>query len=63
MTEKEKKQAAQDLIMQQISIITYGDDFAEYVNKIGDHDEAVKILYKQMCRVGKIFGFNNAWFS
>ena len=63
MTATEKKIAAQDLIMQQISIIGYGDDFEKFVNEVGDLEEAQKILKKQMDRIAKMFGFNKAWFS
>ena len=63
MTEKEKKIKAQDLIMNQISIIGYGENFDNYVSEIGDPEEANKILQKQMDRVAKLFGFKNAWFS
>lgn len=63
MTAKEKKEMAQDLIMNQISIIGYGTDFEEFVNDIGDLEEAQAILKKQMDRVANIFGFNKSWFS
>lgn len=61
MTQKEKKQKAQDLIMQQISIIGYGDSFQEYMNEVGEDGE--KILKSQMDRIAKMFGFDGAWFS
>ena len=47
MKAKEKKTAAQDLIMHQISIIGYGSDFDEYVQKVGDPEEAQKILKRK----------------
>lgn len=61
MTKKEKKQKAQDLIMQQISIIGYGESFQEYLQEVGPDGEA--ILKEQMDRIAKIFGFKTAWFS
>ena len=63
MKAKEKKQAAQDLIMQQISIIGYGDSYREFVDQIGSQEEADKVLMDQMNRVAKMFGFKAAWFS
>ena len=64
MTKKEQKQLAQDLIMHQISIIGYGDDYEDYRKAIGgDPEEADKILKQQMDRVAKMFGFSGAWFS
>ena len=49
--------------MQHLSIIGYSKDYADFVNEIGNHDEAEKILFKEMCRAAKIYGYNNAWFS
>ena len=63
MTKKEKKLAAQDLIMQQMSAIGYGQPYEDYVEKIGNRDEAEKLLLEQMNRVAKMFGFERAWFS
>ena len=63
MNKKEKKQLAQDLIMHQMSIIGYGEMYEEYVKKIGSQTEADKILFEQMNRVAKIFGFLKAWFA
>lgn len=61
MTKKEKKQKVQDLIMHQLSIIGYGDSFQEYLQEVGDEGE--QILFEQMCRVAKLFGYAKAWFS
>ena len=61
MTKREKKQKAQDLIMQQLSIIGYGDNFQEYMNEVGEDGE--QILKEQMDRIAKMFGFTGAWFS
>lgn len=61
MTRKEKKQKAQDLIMDQIAIIGYGERFEEYMQEVGP--EGQEILFEQMNRVAKIFGFKGAWFS
>lgn len=63
MTNTEKKQKAQDLIMQQISIIGYGESYNDFVKEIGDEEEADKILKQQMDRVAKMFGYKEAWFS
>lgn len=63
MTKTEQKQKAQDLILQQISIIGYGDSYEEFVNEIGNQEEADKILKAQMDRIAKIFGYQQAWFS
>lgn len=63
MTNTEKKQKAQDLIMEQISIIGYGQNYADYVSEIGDEEAADKILKQQMDRIAKMFGFKEAWFS
>lgn len=63
MTQKEKKQLAQDLIMQQISIIGYGENYEEFVKQIGSQTEADKILKAQMDRVAKMFGFKESWFA
>lgn len=63
MTKTEKKQLAQDLIMHQVSIVGYGEFYEQYVQKIGDAEEADKILLEQMSRVAKLFGFENAWFA
>lgn len=63
MTKKEMKMMAQDLIMRQISIIGYGDGYEEFVKEIGSHEEAEKVLYQQMNRIAKIFGYEKAWFA
>lgn len=63
MTKKEKKQKAQELIMDQIAIIGYGDRYNEFVKQIGSQEEADKLLMDQMDRVAKLFGFNGAWFE
>lgn len=61
--QKENKQLAQDLIMQHISIIGYGEDYEKYVEEIGSQEDADKILFVQMNRIAKMFGFEKAWFS
>ena len=63
LTKTEKKKLAQDLIMKQLSIIGYGDNYAEYINEIGDMDEADNIIMEQMNRVAKIMGYDRAWFG
>ena len=62
MTKAEKKKIAQNLIMDQIAKIGYGDDYEEFRTEIGDDEEAVTILKEQMDRVAKMFGFREAWF-
>jgi hypothetical protein len=62
MKKQDQKKLAQDLIMNQIANIGYGSDYAEYVKQIGSQEEADKIMFEQMNRVAKIFGFNEAWF-
>lgn len=63
MTIKEKNRKAQDLIMKQISSIGYGSNMETYIKEIGDEKEAYNILSKQMNRVAKMFGYEEAWFS
>ena len=63
MNKKHKKQLAQDLIMDQISIIGYGERYENFVDEIGSQEEADEILMNQMNRIAKMFGFTNAWFS
>lgn len=63
MTVTQKKQLAQDLILHQVSIIGYGDEYEKFVNEIGNNEEADKILKQQMDRVAKMFGYKEAWFS
>ena len=63
MTVKEKKQKAQNLILQQMSIIGYGESSEEFVSQIGIQFQADKILKQQMDRVAKMFGYDEAWFS
>jgi hypothetical protein len=40
MTRKEQKQKAQDLIMQQLSKIGYGEDYYEYADLFDSREEA-----------------------
>ena len=63
MTAKEKKLKAQDLIMHQIAIIGYGDDFDEFIKDCGSHEEACKVLKSQMDRIAKMFGYKESWFA
>ncbi len=59
---KNKKQLAQNLIMEQIAKIGYGSDYEEFLSKFDSEEEAQKVLYEQMNRVAKMFGFESAWF-
>ena len=63
MTKTAAKHKAQDLILEQIAKITYGDDYEMFVEEVGDSDEAAKILKSQMDRVAKMFGYAQAWFG
>lgn len=63
MTKKEKKLKAQDLIMDQLAKIGYGDEYSDYQEFWGDPEEAENILKEQMDRVAKMFGFKEAWFG
>lgn len=61
MTKTEQKKLAQDLIMDQIAIIGYGDKYEEFKKQVGD--DADSILKAQMDRIAKLFGYNEAWFA
>ena len=61
MTKTEKKQKARALIMHHMSGIAYGAQYEQYRDEIGE--DAEKILYEQMERIAKVFGFDHAWFS
>ena len=63
MTKTEAKRKAQDLIMDQIAKIGYGEEYEEFKAAVGDDDEAEAILKSQMDRVAKMFGFTDAWFA
>jgi hypothetical protein len=61
MTKTEQKKLAQDLIMNQIAIIGYGERYEEFKQQVGDDADA--ILKAQTDRVAKMFGFDEAWFA
>ena len=61
MTKTEQKRLAQDLIMEQIAIIGYGERYEEFCRQIGDG--ADEILKGQMDRVAKIMGYTESWFA
>lgn len=63
MTKTAAKRKAQDLILAQLAKIGYGDEYEEFVEEVGDPDEAVEILKSQMDRVAKMFGYAQAWFG
>lgn len=63
MTRKEQKQKAQDLIMEHLSTIGYGEDYYEYADLFDSIEEADACLSIQMDRVAKLFGYDRAWFS
>lgn len=59
VTKKEMKIKAQDIIMHQISACGYALEGTDL-----EHNEEFKdILKQQMDRIGKLFGFDGAWFS
>lgn len=61
MNKTEKKKLAQDLIMEQIAIIGYGDRYEEFKKAVGDN--ADEILKGQMDRVARIMGYKESWFA
>ena len=63
MNRKEQKQKAQNLIMEQLSKIGYGEDYDAYADLFDSREEADACLSIQMDRVAKLFGFDRAWFS
>ena len=62
MNKTQKKQLAQDLILHQLSVVGYGNEYEEFVNQVGNNAEADKILKQQMDRIAKMFGYKEAWF-
>lgn len=62
MNKTQKKQLAQDLILHQLSVVGYGNDYEEFVKEIGSQTEADHILKQQMDRIAKMFGYKEAWF-
>ncbi len=63
LTKTEKKKLAQDIIMKQLAIIGYGDRYEEFVNQVGNQEEADEIMLEQMNRIAKMFGYEGAWFE
>ena len=63
LTKTEKKKLAQDIIMEHLATIGYGKRYEEYIDAVGDMDEADSIMMEQMNRVAKIMGYKNAWFG
>ncbi len=61
MNKTEAKKKAQELIMEQIAKIGYGSDFDKYIAE--GPDDAEEILKKQMDRVARMFGHEEAWFG
>lgn len=62
-TKKELKLEAQDLIMEQIAIIGYGDRYEAFAENFDSEEEASLFLKTQMDRVAKLFGYKEAWFG
>lgn len=63
ITKTDKKKLAQDLIMRQIAIIGYGDKYNDFVDIVGNQEEADAIMLEQMDRIAKMFGYEGAWFE
>lgn len=63
MTKTAAKNKAQDLIMEQIAKIGYGDEYESFKAEVGNPEEAEKILKSQMDRVARMFGYSQAWFG
>lgn len=56
------KKAAQELIMDKIASVGYGEAYSDFIEDSEDKKMAEKILKEQMDRVAKMFGFKEAWF-
>ena len=63
MTKTQAKRKAQDLTMEQIAKIGYGDEYEDFKAEIGDPEKAEEILKTQMDRVARMFGYQEAWFG
>ena len=63
MTKTEAKRMAQDLIMEQIAIIGYGDRYEEFSSHFDSQEEADACVKAQMDRVAKVMGYKEAWFE
>lgn len=63
MTKAEKKIKAQDLIMDVLSTCGYKLNESDEYKDFAKEEDAELILKRQMDRVGKLFGFPEAWFS
>ena len=61
MTRTEAKRRAQDLIMEQLACIGYGDRYEQFCNDLGQ-EEADRVMKAQMDRVAKLMGYEEAWF-
>lgn len=65
MTKTAAKRKAQDLILDQLAKIGYGDEYEDFIQEVSpdNPDEAAEILKSQMDRVAKMFGYGEAWFG
>jgi len=64
MTKKEMRIKAQDIIMSQIAHCGYVLHESDYLDILEEDKELMQVeLKKQMDRVAKLFGFDEAWFS
>lgn len=68
MTRTEQKKQAQELIMNQLAKIGYGQDYDDFVRDcfgdLSEHslEEANALLSIQMDRIAKLFGYEKSWF-
>lgn len=63
-TNKELKQKAQDLLMAQIAGVGYGSEYQDFIELCeGDAALAYSIVKKQMDRIARMFGYEEAWFA
>lgn len=63
MTKIEKREKAQDLIMDVLSTCGYKLHESDEYKDFAEDEEFELILKKQMDRVAKMFGFSEAWFT
>ena len=62
MTKREMKARAQEMIMEQIACVGYGNRYEEYIAECGDEAAAWEVLKEQCDRVARLFGEKEAWF-
>ena len=62
LTVREKKSMAQELIMNHLAAVCYGNAYDNFVLECGGQEKADEIMISQMNRVAKLFGYEKAWF-